>query len=191
VLRRKGALAPFLVLLAVALIWPHCLFAAEKKARKPGSSSSPSAQAVAGVNDINLLDYFQAGEEQLKKGRTDDALRAFLGVYAYTRDNLVFMKCVGDAYEKALNDPNLKQSQKEDLYLKLQRINGLSNRYFVLKGESAYNIGLLYKKKGDAEQARKYLLETCQTVPFSPDPASVWMKSKNLLLSLAGLEGTF
>ena len=72
----------------------------------------------------------------------------------------------------------MAQNQKETLYLKLQRIAGLTTRYTQMKGESAYNLGVAYAKKGDAAQAREYLLEACRTVPFSLDPASVWMKSK-------------
>ena len=143
------------------------------------------------MNDLNLQDYFKAGEDQLKKGRTDEALRIFQAVYRYTDDNLKFMACVGEAYEKARNDPNLAQNQKETLYLKLQRIAGLAARYTKLKGESAYNLGLAYSKKGDAAQARGYLLEACRTVPFSLDPASLWMKSKDLFLSISNLDGEF
>jgi len=181
-------MAPFLIVLMTLLIWPYLLEAAEKKVTKPApappSSSSP-------VTDINLLDYFKAGEEQLKKGRVDEALRAFQGVYGYTRDNLLLLKCVTGAYEKALNEGHLNQSQKEEMYLKLQRIGGLTTRYSGLKGESAYNMGLIYRKKGDSDLARKYLLEACQTIPFSLDQTSTWMKSKNLFLNLSGLEGEF
>jgi hypothetical protein len=52
-------------------------------------------------------------------------------------------------------------------------------------------VGAAYAKRGDAEQARKYLLEVCQTAPFSLNPKSTWLKSKNLLLALFQLEGEF
>ncbi len=171
------------------LALPQLLAAAEKKSKK-AAQPAPAA-AVSGVTDVNLLDYWKSGEEQLKKGRTDDAVRSFLAVHSFCRDNLLLIKCVREAYEKALGDANLKQSQREDLYLKQQRISSLTARYQRFKGESAYNVGLAYKKRGDAEQARKYLIEACQTVPFSLDPASTWMKSKNLLLAISGLEGEF
>lgn len=127
----------------------------------------------------------------MKKGKTDEALKIFQGIYDYTRDGLALMKCVKTSYDKAVSGQNIEQNQKEDLYLKLQRINALSGQYGRLKGESAYQVGVLYARKGNAEQARKYLLEACQTVPFSLDPASTWLRSKNLLLSLSGLEGEF
>jgi tetratricopeptide (TPR) repeat protein len=170
------------------LALPQMLGAAEKKSKK---AAQPAPAAVSAVTDINLLDHWKSGEEQLKKGRTDDALKSFLAVHSFCRDNLLLIKCVREAYEKALGDGNLKQSQREDLYLKQQRISSLTARYQRFKGESAYNIGFAYKKRGDAEQARKYLIEACQTVPFSLDPASTWMKSKNLLLAISGLEGEF
>jgi tetratricopeptide (TPR) repeat protein len=143
------------------------------------------------VNDVNVGDLFKAGEEHLKKGKRDDALKTFLGIYEYARDTLVLLKCVKGGYEKALPTLATDQNEKEELYLKLQRITSLTTRYIELKGESAYRIGLVYRLKGNAEQARKYLLETCQTSPFSLDPDSTWMKAKELLLSLSNLEGEF
>ncbi len=106
----------------------------------------------------------------MKKGRTDEALRIFQAVYRYTDDNLKFIACVGEAYEKARNDPNLAQDQKETLYLKLQRIAGLTTRYTRVKGESAYNLGLVYSKKGDTAQAREYLIDACRTATLLARP---------------------
>jgi tetratricopeptide (TPR) repeat protein len=143
------------------------------------------------VTDLNLPDCVKAGEDQLNKGRTDEALRTFQAVYHYTDDSLKFMACVREAYEKARNDPNLAQNQKETLYLKLQRLQGLTARYTKLKGESAYSLGLAYSKKGDAAQARKYLFDACRTAPFSLDPGSLWMKSKDLFVGISGLDGEF
>lgn len=143
------------------------------------------------MNDLNLQDYVKTGEDQLKKGRTDDALRTFQAVYRYTDDNLKFIACVGGAFEKARNEPNLAQDKKETLYLKLQRIAGLTTRYTRVKGESAYNLGLVYSKKGDTAQARAYLIDACRTLPFSPEPDSVWTRSKDLFLSLSNLDGEF
>lgn len=126
-----------------------------------------------------------------KRGKADDALRVFQAIYDYTRDGLTLMKCVKPLYEKAVSGQNLEQNQREDLYLKLQRIGVLSGQYAKLKGESAYQIGAVYAKKGNGEQARKYLIEACQTVPFSLDPPSTWMRSKSLLLTISNLEGEF
>lgn len=143
------------------------------------------------VNDANALAVLKTGEDLSAKGKHDEALRTFQAVYDYARDNLALLKCVKGAYDKALTGTGLDQNQKEDLYLKLQRIGGLTTRYSGLKGDSAYRIGVVHKAKGDSEQARKYLLDACQTAPFSLDPASTWKKSKDLLLSLANLEGEF
>ncbi len=167
------------------------LAAAEKKAKRQAEVRSSAPANPATVNDSNVVDYFKSGEDLLKKGRNDEALRAFQGVYDYTKDNLTLLKCVKTAYDKAYNGQGLDQNQREDLYVKLQRIGALTAQYSGLKTESAFRIGLIYKTKGNPEQARKYLLEACQTAPFSLDPASVWMKAKNLLLTISGLEGEF
>ena len=98
---------------------------------------------------------------------------------------------IEDYYEKALDSKGLKQTQKEDIYTKLQRLNTLSSHYATVKMESAYYLGAIFAKREDGEQARRYLLEVCQSAPFSLDPNSLWMKSKNLLLSLSDLDGEF
>ena len=151
--------------------------------------SSLSVPAV--INDANVEDQFKAAEDQSKRGKTDDALRLFQGIYDYTRDALALMRCVKGAYDKAVSGQNLEQNQKEDLYLKLQRMTALAAQYGRLKEESAYQMGAIYAKKGNVEQARKYLLETCQSAPFSLEPASTWMRSKNLILGLSSLDGEF
>jgi tetratricopeptide (TPR) repeat protein len=181
-----------LIILIAALLWPYHATAAEKKMKrqtaKPVASESVAA---AMVNDANLHDSLRTAEDQIKKGRTDDALRILLAVYAYASDNLKFLACAGEAYEKARGDPDLAQEQKETLYLKQQRIGSLVARYSKVRGESAYDLGLAYSKKGDVGQARKYLTEACRTVPFSLNPASLWMKSKELFLKVSNLEGEF
>jgi tetratricopeptide (TPR) repeat protein len=174
-----------------ALVWPHSALSANRKAKQQAAKPVSSAPDATGVNDLNLQDYLKAGQDQLKNGRIDEALRNFRAIYRYTDDNLKFMACVGESYEKARNDPSLTQDQKESLYLRLQRLAGLSTFYTKLKGESAYSLGLVYSKKGDAAQARGYLVDACRTVPFSLDAGSLWMKSKNLLLSISGLDGEF
>jgi tetratricopeptide (TPR) repeat protein len=191
-LRRKGACTvPFLIVLITALVLPSFAWAAEKKPKKAVPAQPAPTSRPSGVNDSNVQDYYRSGEEQLKKGRLDEAQRAFQGVHSYTREALLLLQYVKGPYEKALKDGGINQNQKEELYLKLQRMAGLSTRYTALKGESAYNIGTILAKKGDSEQARKYLLDACETVPFSLNPTSTWMKSKNLLLSLFRLEGEF
>jgi hypothetical protein len=151
----------------------------------------PSTAPLA-VNDVTVDDYFKTGEELLKKGRQDEALRTFMGIYDYARDVLVLMKCVKAGYDKTLSaSEGIDQNTKEELFLKLQKIASLATRYTGLKTEAGYRVGLIYRTKGNAEQARKYLLETCQTAPFSLDPSSIWMKAKESLLGLSHLEGEF
>jgi tetratricopeptide (TPR) repeat protein len=195
--RRGPLLALILIFLLCLSAFPQWSSAAQKKTKRPSATAAASAPkaiaavSVPAINDANLLDQFKAADEQSKKGKADEALRIFQGIYDYTRDGLSLMKCVKTAYEKGVSGPNIDQNQREELYLKLQRINSLSAQYGKLRGESAYQVGALYSRKGNVEQARKYLLEACQTVPFSLDPASTWMRSKNLLLSLSSLEGEF
>jgi tetratricopeptide (TPR) repeat protein len=189
--RKEPFPVAFLIILMAALIWPHSAQGADRKAKRQAAKPVVSAPDTIGVNDLNLQDYVKAGEDQLKKGKTDEALSSFHAVYRYTDDNLKFMACVREAYEKAQNDPNLAQNQKETLYLKLQRLAGLTTRYTKVKREAAYNLGLVYSKKGDAAQARGYLLDACRTAPFSLDAGSLWMKSKDLFLSISNLDGEF
>ncbi len=191
-MRRKGSLSAlvFIFLLSV-LMGPGYAGAVDKRQKRPPVVKPAPAPSPVVINDINVQDYFRTAEDQLKKGKVDEADKVFQAIYDYTRDGLTLMKCVKAAYEKALAGQGVEQSQREDLYLKLQRINTLSALYAKIKGDSAYQIGVISAKKGNAERARKYLLEVCQSAPFSLDPASPWMKSKNLLLTLSNLEGEF
>jgi hypothetical protein len=166
-------------------------YAAENKAKRLSPPRAAQEAPSVDVNDVTVNAQFETGDGFLKKERSDDALRVFQAIYDYTRDVLLLLKSVRGGYEKAISGTSIEQTKKEDLYLKLQRITSLTGRYTELKSESAYRIGMIYKTKNSREQARKYLLETCQTAPFSLDPASTWMKSKNALLSLSSLEGEF
>jgi hypothetical protein len=191
-LGRKGAIVvPFLIILFLVVCSPPQLLAAERKAKRSLDPGTGPAAASVDINDVNLGTQFEAGEGFLKRGKPDEALRVFQAIYNYTRDTLSLLKCVKGAYEKALSGTGIDQAKKEDLFLKLERVASLTVRYADLKGESAYRIGEIYKGKGNSEQARKYLLETCQTVNFSLEPQSTWMKAKNLLLTLSNLEGEF
>ncbi len=183
---------PLLIMLAVALLLPHYAMGAEKKAKRPAAKPAQSETvAAATVNDANLNDSLRTAEDQVKKGRAEDALRILLAVHGYASDSLKFLACAGEAYEKARNNPNLAQDKKETLYLKQQRISSLVDRYTKVRGEASYDLGVVYAKKGDQAQARKYLVEACRTVPFSTDPASLWMKSKDIFLKISNLDGEF
>jgi hypothetical protein len=105
---------------------------------------------------------------------------------------LTFLQTIQPHYEKLIKESTSKsQEEKEELFIKQKRIQELTAKYTSLRIESAYYVGALHAKRGDTEQARKYLLEVCQTAPFSLNPKSTWLKSKNLLLALFQLEGEF
>ena len=163
-----------------------------KQGPKQGSATKVTQPRETTINDVNIQSVFKTGEELFKQGKTDDSLRTFLGIYRYSRDMLTFLEIVRPNNEKLLTEnPSLSQEEKEDLYIKQKRMKDLTSKYQSLRVESAYYVGAAYAKRGDAEQARKYLLEVCQTAPFSLKPKSTWMKSKNLLLALFQLEGEF
>jgi tetratricopeptide (TPR) repeat protein len=190
---RKGLLllVPFLIALLIPPFFGHGSYGAEKKQKKQPPAPKLEASKAPEITGANLQAYYKDAEEMAKKGKVDGALRMFLNVHAYAKDLLSLMQSAQTRYEKAGTDASLSQSQKEDFYIKLQRIRSLTAQYSLLEAESAYNIGSLYTKKGEYESARKYLLEACKKLPFSPEPNSSWMKSKNLLLGLFRLEGEF
>jgi hypothetical protein len=175
------------------LVFLSPLYAAEKKVKRPNPPrpAQASASASVEVNDVTVSAQFETGDSLLKKEKFDEALKVFQAIYDYTRDVLLLLKSVKGGYEKAIAGNGLDQNKKEDLFLKLQRITSLNNKYTELKAESAFRIGIIQKAKRNSEQARKYLLETCQTAPFSLDPSSTWIKAKNALLTLSNLEGEF
>ena len=174
------------------MLSPGLCQAQARKAPKQSPAPKVTQPREATINDVNIQSVFKTGEELFKQGKTEDSLRAFLGIYRYSRDMLTFLDIVRPNYEKLLTEnPSLSQEEKEDLYIKQKRMKDLTSKYQSLRVESAYYVGAAYAKRGDAEQARKYLLEVCQTAPFSLKPKSTWMKSKNLLLALFQLEGEF
>ena len=163
-----------------------------RKAPKPPPQKKAAQPHETTINDVNIQSVFKTGEALFKKEQTDESLRIFLGIYRYSKDMLTFLEIVQPNYEKLLSEnPSLTQEQKEELYIKQNRVRDLTSKYSSLRIESAYYVGAAYAKRGDAEQARKYLLEVCQTAPFSLNPKSTWLKSKNLLLALFQLEGEF
>ena len=163
-----------------------------KKATKQPLPPKVTQPREITINDVNIQAVFKTGEELFRQGKTDESLRTFLGIYRYSKDMLTFLEIVRPNYEKLLSEnPSLRQEEKEELYMKQKRVRDLASKYASLRIESAYYVGALYAKRGDTEQARKYLLEVCQTAPFSLNPKSTWVKSKNLLLALFQLEGEF
>ncbi len=186
---------PFLVIILLILAvlpGPGYSQAAAKKAAKPAPPQKAAQARETTINDVNIQTAFKTGEELFKQGKTDEALRIFLTIYRYSKDMLTFLEIVRPNYDKLLEEnPSLSQEEKEDLYIKQKHVRDLTAKYSSLRIESAYYVGAAYAKRGDAEQARKYLLEVCQTAPFSLKPKSTWLKAKNLLLTLFQLEGEF
>jgi len=195
--KRKIQRVPLLILLASSVISLLVVSSgvSHGQARKPPKQTpapkvSPPREAA--INDTTIQAVFKSGEELFKQGKTDEALRTFLAIYRYSKDMITFLEIVRPNYEKLLDqNPSLSQEEKEDLYMKQKRVRDLTSKYSSLRVESAYYVGAAYAKRGDAEQARRYLLEVCQSAPFSLNPKSTWTKSKNLLLALFQLEGEF
>lgn len=180
------ALIPLIVLIfLLALSLPNLSQAAEKKTRKP-----PVQKDII-ITDSNLQQSFKKAEELLKKGDAEGSLRVFTKIYDYTNEVLIAVKFIQSQYDKVVNDPAANQNEKEDLLIKLKRIKQLTPKYTGMKITSAYNIGYIYARAGDSENARKYLSEVLEAAPFSTRQDSTWMKTKTLLLRLYGLEGEF
>lgn len=129
--------------------------------------------------------------DRLKQGRSGEALKLFQAVYDDAKTGLAAMDCVKKGYTTLADEGTLDQNAKEDLFIKLQRITFLRPLYARYRVESAYYIGSILAKLKDNEQARKYLLEVCQTAPVSLDPESLWAKAKTLLLETLYLQGEF
>lgn len=127
----------------------------------------------------------------MKKGETDASLPTLLRVHDYSEDVLRTIKYFKTQYEKVVANSSVPQGEKEDILIKLKRIEQLLPRYVTIQERSAYDLGFAYAKKGEAEKSRKYLLEVLETAPFSTKNDSPWMKSKKLLLGLYNLEGEF
>jgi ATP/maltotriose-dependent transcriptional regulator MalT len=194
--KKEHTIAPYLIILTVvvAFVLSSAVICRGEARKAPRQAPPPKVTQPREItiNDVNIQAVFKTGEELFKQGKTDESLRTFLGIYRYSRDMLTFLEIVRPNYEKLLNEnPSLSQEEKEELYIKQKRVRDLTTRYSSLRIESAYYVGALYAKRGDAEQARKYLLEVCQTASFSLNPKSTWVKSKNLLLALFQLEGEF
>ena len=190
-----------LVLIFALILWVPNLLAApekEKPAKKPATTQAPAPGAAPGtsikgsaINDSNVNAALKRADEMMKKGEVDGPLKILVSVYEYSKDVLLTVKFFQGHYEKAINDPNTPQGEKEEIYIKLKRMGQLIPKYNSIKEATTYNVGYLYAKKGDAEKARKYLTEVLELTPFSTKKDSISMRAKTLLLDLYGLEGEF
>ena len=191
------ATLPLLIFTLGVLLGPAVSEGQERKpaAKLPPQKASPAPKVTptreTALNDSTVQQLFKQGEEFLKKDKPEEAIRIFLNIYRFSKDMLTFLPIVQPQYEKLLKEGSLSQEEKEDVYIKQKRIQDLTNKYTSLKIESAYYAGAIYAKRGDSEQARRYLLEVCQMAPFSLNPKSTWSRSKDLLLALFQLEGEF
>jgi len=182
--------ALFLMLfLAVTILFPNASYGVEKKIKKqPAQKEVRESGAITGSN---VQASFGKAEELLKKGDSETSLRIFIKVYDYTKEALTTINFVQKQYETAIKDPAIEQSEKEDIFIKLNRMKQLTPKYAGIKTATAYNMGYIYTKRGDSDKARKYLSEVLEVTPFSVKQGSLWIKSKTLLLEVYGLEGEF
>ncbi|MCX5811601.1 MAG: tetratricopeptide repeat protein [Proteobacteria bacterium] len=178
-----------MLFLTITIIFPNVSHGAEKKIKKqPVQKEVKEAVVITGSN---IQASLGKAEEYLKKGDSDSSLRVFIKIYDYTKEVLTTIGIVQSQYEMLFNDSAIGQNEKEDIFIKLNRIKQLTPKYTNIKIASAYNIGYIYSKKGDSEKARTFLSEVLEATPFSTKQSSLWMKSKTLLLDLYGLEGEF
>lgn len=186
------------LVLGLMLLSPTLSAAQEKPSRKPplppATASGSSAKSIATastINDSNINGALKRADEMMKKGDVDGPLKILLSVYEYSKSVLFTVKFFQGHYDKAINSPDTPQRDKEEIYVKLKRMDQLVPKYNSIYEVTTYNLGYLYAKKGDAEKARKYLTEVLELTPFSLKKDSISMRAKTLLLDVYGLEGEF
>lgn len=183
---RTSCILFFVVGIILPLVFGISAYAAPEKKAKPAAQKEAGA-----INDSNLAASQKRVEELLKKNEYDTSLRTALKINDYTKEVLTTVKFIKSQYEKAVNDPAIATKDKEQLYIKLKSLNDLIPRYTAAYESSLYYLGYIYAKRHESERARKYLSEYLQTVPFSANTNSKWMKAKIFLLELYSLEGEF
>jgi hypothetical protein len=188
--RSKRTVLLLALLLSFVLLIPGFSIGAEKKAKKQ-SPQKETVQKEAVITDANVQTSFKKAEEILKKGDVDGSQRIFIRVYDYTKEALTTIAFIQGQYERVVNDPSTNQTEKEDIFIKLQRVKQVTAKYVSIKSATAYYLGYIYTKKADPEKARQFLAEVLETTPFSTKKGSAWMKAKTLLLESYGLEGEF
>ncbi|MCX8110009.1 MAG: hypothetical protein N3D15_02010 [Syntrophorhabdaceae bacterium] len=143
------------------------------------------------IDDSNLQDNLKKAEEMLKKGEFQTSLNTSLKIYDYTRSVLATINLLQKQYEKIAADQKTPLKDREDLLIKMQRMDNLIGRYKKAKEQSALNIGHIYTKRGEIDKARRYLFEVLESAPFDLKKDSTWMRAKTLLLEAYSLEGEF
>jgi len=185
---RPVTLLSLMLFLSITIIFTNVSYGAEKRSKKPSSVPVQKENVITGSN---IQSSFGKAEELFKKGDSENSLKIFIRIYDYTKEALATINFVQKQYEALIKEPATDQNEKEDIFIKLNRMKQLIPKYSGIKTASAYNIGYIYAKKGDSDKARKYLSEVLESTPFSTKQSSLWMKSKTLLLDLYGLEGEF
>ena len=195
-IRRPLVVFMALTVFVILAMWSPGLWAAQERsprkaapAQSTGTVAAPSKSLL--INDANINSALKRADDMMKKGEVDGPLKILTGVYDYSKDVLLTVKFFQGHYEKIVNDPTTSQSEKEEIYIKLKRMNQLLPKYNTIREVTTYNVGYLYAKKGDTEKARKFLTEVLELTPFSTKKDSISMKAKTLLLDIYGLEGEF
>jgi len=187
-IKKTGLLIVLFLIFLLSNSWN--VLAAERKAR-PQPRPAPQQQTVVSINDSNIQAHLKKAEEHLKKGEFQIALNLFLKIYDYTKSVITTIGLLQKQYEKITNDQNTPLKDKEDLLIKMRRMEQLVGRYKKIKETASLNIGYIYTKRDDPEKARRYLFEVLETAPFDLKKDSSWMKAKTLLLEVYNLEGEF
>ncbi len=191
--RLRCVLASFLISFLLVFLCAPALLQAQAAA--PKAKKTPPAKAEVSrepaVSDSNIQAQLKKAQDLFKNKNYDAALKPYQDIYDYTKEVLPLVKFMRGQYDKAVNQPSLAQTEKEEAHIKLKRSGQLIAKYESIHGAVLYPLGFIYAKKGAAEKAKHYLKEAVETLPFSLKTESTWMKSKNLLLSLYQLEGEF
>lgn len=181
----------FVVVLVLSLIVPSITYSAQKKSKASPKRKTAPVQKNIIVNDSNILVHQKRVEDLVEKGNFKDAVQIMQKMNDYSKEVLSVAGAIKVRYEAAADDPQISQSNKEDLFFKLKGLNRLISRYTNYHEASTFNLGYMYSKLGDVERARKYLVEFLQATPYTGDPDSQWIKAKTLLLGLYKLESEF
>ncbi len=190
VIRKTTLLFLLIIFFLFGSVWT--VLAVEKKVKsQPRPAPQQTVASATSINDSNLQANFKKAEEYLKKGEYQAALNIFLRIYDYTKSVMTTIGLLQKQYEKITNDQNVPLKDREDLLVKMRRMDQLVARYKKIKEISSLNIGYIYTKRGDTDRARRYLMEVLESTPFDMKKDSPWMKAKTLLLETYNLEGEF
>jgi hypothetical protein len=186
--RQRGSIA---ILVSLILFLSFGPFSTQSHGAPPGQSKTGSTPKTEAINDANVTGSLKRAEELVKAGEIEKPLATLLAIHDFAEDVVQILTAFRANYEKALNDAAVKQEDKEEIYIKIQRIERLAEKYGPIREASTYQVGYLYAKKGDPDKARRFLSEALKIAPFSMKKDSTCMKAKTLLLRVYGLEGEF